>query len=167
MALFIPTRFFHRVEEITINDLRQMGIRGVLLDVDNTLSRHGDPTPLPAALDWVRGLQAAGIKTLVVSNNQEERVAPFAQKLGLDFISKAAKPLPSGFRRGQKALGLPAKSLLVVGDQLFTDILGANLAGMPSALVEPIQMEATPLFRVKRRLERPLLRHGRWKRRKR
>ncbi len=164
MALFIPTRFYRRVEDITQNDLQQMGIQGVLLDVDNTLSPHGDPTPLPTALQWVYGLQAAGIKVLIVSNNKTERVAPFAAKFGLDFISKAAKPLPSGFRRGQDRLGLPREKLLVVGDQLFTDILGANLAGMPSALVEPIEPENKPLFRVKRWLEKPLLRHGRRKR---
>lgn len=164
MALFVPTRFCRRVEEITREGLQQMGIRGVLLDVDNTLSPHGDPTPLPAALQWVNELQAAGIKVLIVSNNKEERVAPFAAKFGLGFIANAAKPLPLGFRRGQALLGLPKEALLVVGDQLFTDILGANLAGMPSVLVEPIEMENKPLFRIKRRLERPLLRRGRRKR---
>ena len=157
MALFIPARFYRRVEDITQNDLQQMGIQGVLLDVDNTLSPHGAPTPLPTALQWVYGLQAAGIKVLIVSNNKTERVAPFAAKFGLDFISKAAKPLPSGFRRGQDRLGLPREKLLVVGDQLFTDIWGAKNAGLRNILVKPINPKEEIQIVLKRYLEKIVL----------
>ncbi len=163
MALFLPTRYFKRVEDITKTDLAQMGIRGILLDVDNTLSSHGSPDPLPAALRWAREMREAGMKMMIVSNNTRERVAPFAEKFGLPFVSMALKPLPAGFARCRKQMNLKKREILVVGDQLFTDVLGANLGGMPSALVEPVEPEDQPLLRFKRRLEKPLLKRGKRK----
>ena len=157
MALFMPRRLFHRVEEIAPAYLKQNGIRGVLLDVDNTLSPHGAPEPEEQACRWLKAVQKQGIEVIIVSNNTNARIAPFAQKLGLRFISMAAKPLPYGFLRAKKQLGMKRRELAVIGDQIFTDMFGANLAGMHAFLVEPIEPETSLRFRIKRRIERPIV----------
>ena len=81
---------------------------------------------------------------------------PFARKLGLDFVCEGKKPLPQGYRRAGKALDLPPKQILAVGDQFFTDVLGAKLAGLAMALCVPIEPETHGFLQVKRVLERPL-----------
>lgn len=158
MSLFYPDQMVRRVQELSPRELHRAGVRGILLDVDNTLSPHDAPEPLPEALDWIGQMKREGFLLCVVSNNTEERVAPFAERLGLAFSSGARKPLPFGFRRAAKQLGLSRRQVLAVGDQLFTDICGANLAGIRSVLVEPIEPEKQRFLRFKRRLERPLLR---------
>ncbi|MGI6260807.1 MAG: YqeG family HAD IIIA-type phosphatase [Acutalibacteraceae bacterium] len=158
MSLFYPNMMLRRVQELSPEELRQAGIRGILLDVDNTLSPHGAPEPEPEALEWIKKMKREGFVLCVVSNNTEERVAPFAKKLGLAFSAMAGKPLPFGFCRAAAKLGLSRRQVLAVGDQLFTDICGANLAGIRSALVEPLEPEHALRFRLKRRLERPVLR---------
>lgn len=157
MPLFSPTMIKKRVSNITVEELRSMGVKGLLLDADNTLSTHGSQQPLPETFTWTKQMEKEGIKVVIVSNNHCHRVEPFARQFGLPFISNAKKPLPCGFRKAQKQMQMEKKELLVIGDQIFTDILGANLAGMKSALVEPIQPETGFFFRIKRRLERPFI----------
>lgn len=157
MPLFCPCYRFHRVENISPEFLRAHGIKGILLDVDNTLSPHNAPDPEPPVMAWLESLAANGIEAVIVSNNSKPRVEPFAAKLGLRFISRGLKPLPNGFNRAQKMMNLPRKELAVVGDQLFTDMTGGNLAGILTLLVDPIEPEHGPFFRLKRKLEKPLL----------
>ncbi len=157
MAFFAPSFRFHRVEEITPAFLQSQGVRGLLLDVDNTLSPHNAPLPEPMAVRWLKKMQRAGVAVMIVSNNRPARVSPFAARLGLPFTANAAKPLPLGFDRARRTLGLPRESLAVVGDQLFTDMAGANAAHLRAILVDPIQPETHGFLRVKRKWERPLL----------
>ena len=167
MALFYPTLYRKHITDVTADDLRMLGVTGVLLDIDNTLTTHDTPTVPAAVTDWLTGIQAAGFRPVVVSNNTPERVEPFARLIGLPFQAKAGKPLPKGYRRAAAALELPVKQCVVIGDQIFTDVLGANLAGMPSVLLEPIQPETEQKFIVfKRRLERWLMRCPRQRKRK-
>lgn len=155
--LLFPQKRLHRVTELRPTELRQQGIRGLILDIDNTLTTHDNPVPSPGVSQWLAELRQAGIALIVLSNNHGPRVEPFAKLLGLDYISEGKKPLPGGYARCAKALGLPKEALCAVGDQLFTDILGANLYGCASVLVEPIQLETTAFFRFKRFWERLLL----------
>lgn len=131
MSLFYPTILRKRVTSITAEDLRALGVRGLLLDVDNTLTTHGSQALDPAVLAWLQAMEAAGFTPTVVSNALRKRVEPFAGKLGLRFIAFACKPLPIGFLRAAKRLGLPRGQCVVIGDQTFTDVLGARLAGHP------------------------------------
>ena len=158
MSLFYPTILRKRVTSITAEDLRALGVRGLLLDVDNTLTTHGSQALDPAVLAWLRAMEAAGFTPTVVSNALRKRVEPFAGKLGLRFIAFACKPLPIGFLRAAKRLGLPRGQCVVIGDQTFTDVLGARLAGIPCIQVLPIQLEEhKPLMQLKRRLEKGIL----------
>ena len=157
MALFKPTFALRSVLEITPVSLKKHGIKALILDVDNTLTTHNDPVPAEGVMEWIANMKKHRIKMLIVSNNSAERVIPFAKQLKLRFVPNGAKPLPMGFDRAIKKLGLPKKEVCVVGDQIFTDILGANLAGIRSVFVSPIEPEKSIFFRAKRAVERPLL----------
>ena len=155
--IFTPTKALDSILDITPDMLREMHITALLLDVDNTLTTHNDPKPLDGLDRWLEDMRAAGIRMMIVSNNHAPRVAPFAKKLGLDFVAEGAKPLPVGFSKAAKKLGFPKSSICAVGDQIFTDILGANLFGIRSIFVFPIEPETSLPFRFKRALEKPLL----------
>lgn len=157
MALFFPTAMLPKAYDITAQELQKLGVEGLILDIDNTLTTHDHPVPNDRILAWLSQMQKEGVKMILLSNNRPARVAPFAQKIGLAFEANAKKPLPGGYRRAAAAMGLSPERTAVVGDQLFTDVLGANLAGMASILVEPFQMEPFFRFRVKRCLERWIL----------
>lgn len=158
MSLFFPTIYRRCITDVTAADLRRLGAQAVLLDVDNTLTTHDAPDLTEVVKGWLAQMQTAGFSLLIVSNNSAERVAPFAEKIGLSFYAHARKPLPFGFRAAAKQAGVHRKKCVVIGDQIFTDILGANLAGIPCVLLEPIQLETKQKFIVfKRKIEKPML----------
>ena len=159
MPLLYPTILKNRITDITAQELKERGIRGLLLDVDNTLTRHGSQELDPAVEAWIAEMQAAGIGLTVVSNALHKRVGPFAQRIGLRFIAFSCKPLPIGFWRGVRRLGLPRAQCMAVGDQTFTDVLGAKLAGVGVIQLLPIELETgKPTLALKRALEKKILR---------
>lgn len=167
MSIFYPTLLRNRITDITPEDLRALGVTGLLLDVDNTLTTHGSQELPPEVDRWLKSVAAKGFLPTVVSNALPKRVDPFARKIGLRYIAFACKPLPVGFLRAAKRLGLPKSCCAVIGDQAFTDILGARLCGIPCIQVLPIRLEEhKPLMRLKRRLERGILARYRRKREK-
>ena len=103
-------------------------------------------------------MRAAGIKVIIVSNNFKKRVSEFAAKYDLPYLYRAFKPLPKGYKQAMHYLHLPPKEIVVVGDQIFTDVLGANAAGMKSILLTPKDMEHSFTFRVRRKIESPIRR---------
>ena len=155
-GLFTPTALKPRAADITPDFLRGMGVRAVLLDVDNTIAGYASHEPLPGAVEWARGLEKAGLRVVIVSNNYKKRVGPFAERFGLPFISFAIKPLPFGYWKARRMLRLPCRDCVIIGDQIFTDIVGANLCGMRSVLLEPIELETGFTFRLRRYFERAL-----------
>ena len=98
MSIFFPTLYRRRITDVTAEDLRRLGVRGVLLDVDNTLTTHDAPDLTDEVKAWLATMQAEGFSLAIVSNNQPVRVAPFAEKIGLPFTAHARKPLPSGYK---------------------------------------------------------------------
>ena len=155
--MFRATIAVRSVCRITPELLRSRGIRGLLLDIDNTLTTHDNPVPAPGVEDWIAQMREAGIALRLVSNNHPPRVEPFAKRLGIPCICEGKKPLSSGFRRAMEDMCLPKKTLCVVGDQIYTDILGANLFGVQSIYVPPMKLETTAFFRFKRCMEKPFL----------
>ncbi len=153
--LFTPTKSYESILQITPDILREMGVTALILDIDNTMTTHDNPTPLEGLFDWLELMRQSGIKMMIVSNNYSERVTPFAELLGLDFIPRGAKPLPKGYKAAAERLGVSKGEICTIGDQLFTDILGAKLFGIKSILVDPIEPEKTLFFRIKRALEKP------------
>lgn len=137
--------------------LHRMCVKGLLLDIDNTLTTHDNPVPAAGVEAWVAEMKAAGIQMRLVSNNHAPRVEPFAKLLGIPCICEGKKPLSSGFSRAAKDMGIPKKQLCVIGDQIYTDILGANLFGVKSIYVPPMELEKTSFFKLKRKMEKPFL----------
>ncbi len=139
--------------EIDETFIKNNHLRGFILDLDNTLSMHGSPAPEQGVTEWLEKMKKLGMKLIVLSNNTKKRVEPLAGELELDFISFGCKPLTLGISRALKKMRLPKKSVALVGDQIFTDILGGNLRGVPTILVEPFHMEDKVSFKLKRKLE--------------
>lgn len=159
MALFQPDDLFRDVTHITPQYLRERGIRALVLDVDNTLTDYGSQH-LPAEVkNWLEQMQQAGIALTLSSNNFRRRVKPFADRLGLGFVAFSLKPLPLGLHRAGKRLGTPKAQMALVGDQIFTDCLAANLYGITMLQVLPRPADTRWNTRLKRRLEQPFLRH--------
>lgn len=151
--IFKPALWVRNVLSIDKSFLEENEIDALILDLDNTLSMHGNPAAEEGIPDWLSEMKALGVKMMVVSNNTKKRVAPLAAKLGLDFISSGGKPLTYGINRALKKLGSEKSRTAVVGDQIFTDVMGGNFAGLKTILVEPFHIEKGILFKLKRAAE--------------
>ena len=128
---------------------------GVVFDIDNTLVPHGAPADQRAEALFGR-LQSLGMKTILVSNNKEGRVRPFAESLHTDYVDKAGKPKKKGYEKAIRKLGLVPERILFLGDQIFTDIWGANRAGMYTILTEPVDPSTDEIqIVIKRWFEKP------------
>ena len=144
--------------DLTPEILRENNIKGLLMDLDNTLTTHDNPRPADGVLDWIALMKETGIKMVIVSNNHFERVKPFADMLGLECICEGKKPLSSGFNRAQKYMNIPFENLAVAGDQIFTDVLGALLKPKVKCVyVFPIEFEKKGFLAFKRKIEGPFL----------
>lgn len=159
MKLFIPDKMYSSCTKITPDELKALGIRTLLLDVDNTLSPHHAAVAAEGILEWINSLKSADIKVMIVSNSKKHRVAPFAASLGLDFESTSLKPLCKGFARALKRLGGNKKTTAIIGDQLFTDVLGARLFGIKALFVKYIELESGKSFILRRKLEKIILKN--------
>ena len=132
------------------------------MDVDNTLSvAHGDKTLKIGVPQWLSDMRESGVKLLVLSNAKNGRAKLFADSIGLDVIGLAAKPLPFGYLKAIKQLEVPKKNIAMVGDQVFTDVMGGRLAGIKTVLVTDITPEDKTFFKIKRYFEHIMLK--RWK----
>lgn len=156
MGYLTPTALKPRATVIAPEFLLRLGARAVLLDVDNTIAAYTSHEPVPGAVEWTKDLLRAGLRVVIVSNNYKERVAPFAARFGLPYISFAMKPLPFGYLRASRRMGVEPENCVVIGDQIFTDVVGANLCGMKSVLLSPLELEAGFTFRLRRFFERGL-----------
>lgn len=154
-----PDRFAPRLHDIPLAELSALGIRGLIVDLDNTLLGFRETELAAEHLAWVEEAHERGFRMVMVSNNFSERVRGIARQLRIECIPNALKPLPFGFWRAMRRLKLPRKQIAVVGDQLFTDVLGAKLSGgLYTILTEPIESKdfaITQLFRFFERLMLP------------
>lgn len=158
-----PTLMKKRLVQLTVEEIKQMGVTTLLLDVDNTLSTHHSQTPLEGIPSWLEQMKDAGIQLFIVSNSNKKRVAPFAQLLDLPYFYLCKKPLPFAILRAIKHLKVPKRQVMLCGDQIFTDIIAGRFAGIKTLLLEPALVEDGWTFRLRRTLEKPLIR---WYRRR-
>ncbi|WP_456476524.1 YqeG family HAD IIIA-type phosphatase [Oceanithermus sp.] len=159
MRLLWPKARVRRVTELTPEWLAARGLSGLVVDLDNTLVPYGVAPPAEGDLaEWNRALADAGIPVCIVSNAKRRRTRAWAEALGREGWGLAGKPLPWSLRRAVRRMGLAPHEVAVAGDQLFTDVLGANLIGAYSVLVEPIEpKKGLPHTRWVRALERRVL----------
>ena len=152
MGLFTAWRYVARAELISPEGLLAEGVRCVLLDRDNTIVPRDTKTAPPEVLAWLDELRAAGIKTCIVSNNfHTKQVMASAAQLGCDAVDHAMKPAPFALWRALKKTGVGPHEAILVGDQVFTDVASANLAGVRCVLVRPqskTDLWYTHIFRI-------------------
>jgi len=138
----IPHYSFRELTDITPEFLKRIGIKFFMLDLDNTISAYNEHSPSDFVLNWCSEIRSNGIELFIVSNSsRESRVRSFSKALDTDFIMRAHKPSPKGLKSAIIAAGYSANVSALAGDQVFTDALAANLAGVVSIVVKPVRLK--------------------------
>ncbi len=155
---FRPTRKVGSVTEITAESLREMGVSAIALDADNTTSYDRTTTPLPGAIEWINAMKAAGFKMVLLSNGPGKRAGTLAEVYGIPVLAMSLKPSPTGYIRAVLKFKTAPKNFVMIGDQLFTDIWGANLTGFQTIYCKPAGPdEGQKLLWLMKRLSEKLL----------
>lgn len=155
--MIYPKEYLNSVKEISIELLEKNHIKGLILDVDNTLIDFDKKMP-DGVEEWAQNLKKVGIKLCILSNsNKVDKVKSVANQLEIPFLYFAKKPFKSGFKKAKAVLGIEAENIAVVGDQIMTDVIGANRSHMFSILVKPIEEKDYLLTKIKRPLERLII----------
>jgi len=148
-----PDYYYGSIASVDLHALAERGVTSLLVDLDNTLLPRDTSEFPPAALEFVQHVRAHGMTACLVSNNWHERVHSAATEIGFELVPRAVKPLPFAFLAGLRRLGARREQTAVIGDQLFTDILGGNALGMVTVLVQPLSSTDLPHTLFLRRLE--------------
>lgn len=135
---FKPTWMVHSIYSITPEQLRKNNVKAVLTDLDNTLIAWNNPEATEESIRWIEMMKEADIPVMILSNNSDERVKEIADYLGTEYVARSLKPSRRAFRLAQEKLQIPTEELLMVGDQVITDVLGSNRFGVRSVLVKPV-----------------------------
>ena len=153
-----PKLYLENATKITGEILQENNIKGIILDVDNTLIYYNKELLKDVDI-WCQNLSEKGIKFCIVSNsNKKEKVKMVAEKLDIPYISFAMKPCKKGLIKARDIMKLESKNIAVVGDQIFTDVIGANRSGMFSILVKPLETKDIFITRIKRPFEEAIIR---------
>lgn len=153
---FYPGEYVNSTYEIDFDKLYEEGYRGVIFDIDNTLVRHGEPADA-RAIALFEHLKELGFSCMLLSNNKEPRVKMFNDAVNVNYIFKAGKPKTANYCKAMDVLHTDTTNTIFVGDQIFTDVYGANLAGIRSYLVKPIHPKEEIQIVLKRYLEKIVL----------
>jgi len=158
LNFLFPNYYFDSITQIRSGWLREQEIYAILLDVDSTLKYYRSKTLLPEIAEWLTRKRERGFEFCLLSNGRRRRIEKLANELDLPFLAPAYKPFPSGCRKAMKMLYLDPDYTALIGDQIFADVMAANLAGIRSILVKPLRPQEEPFFaRVKRPFERIVL----------
>ena len=153
---FYAYEYVESVFTIDYEKLYEKGCRGILFDIDNTLVHHGDDST-PEIDELFRRVQRMGFRTILLTDNEEERVRRFIRNIDTLYLCDAGKPDPASYLRAIEMIGLEKSQVVCVGDQIFTDILGANRSGIASILVRFIRLDSETRIGRRRQLEKVIL----------
>lgn len=156
---FYANAYFNNITDVSPAYLKERGIQGIILDIDNTLIGHNVPVPDEKTLSHLRFFEAEGLKLCVVSNNSYERVKSFSEKISVKyFVYDALKPRARGYNLASEEMQLPMERIAAIGDQVFTDVWGARRAGCFAILTKPLHKGGEGFFiALKRLLEKPFI----------
>ncbi len=157
MELLYPQQHLDSIYELNAAELRSLGIRGIIADMDNTLVPWDDRAVYPRLASWLAQLKDRGFRLCIVSNNSRERGGQLALDLDIPAIWYAVKPRRRAFRKALRMMELTPQETAVIGDQIFTDVLGGNRLGLYTILVTPITDQEFIWTRLMRKLERYVL----------
>jgi len=158
---FYADAYFNNIKDVSPEYLKEKGIEGIILDIDNTLIGHDVPIPDENTMAHLRLFESAGLKLCVVSNNKYERVKSFTEKIGVEFfVHEALKPKAHGYNEASREMKLPMNKIAAIGDQIFTDVWGAKRAGCFAILTKPLHKGNEGKFiAFKRLLEKPFIKY--------
>lgn len=159
---FFPNEYLDSVDDIDLEMYYNQGIRGIISDIDNTLVPHGAPAD-EHIIEFFEKVHAMGIDTCLISNNQEPRVEPFAKEVNSKYIFNAHKPSTKNYIKAMELMGTEKTTTLFLGDQIFTDIWGANRTGIQTVMVKKIDKKEEIQIVLKRIPEKFVL--WRWRKR--
>ncbi len=159
--MFAPDLTAETIDCISLEALWADGVRGIIVDLDNTVVGYRESVLSQVVKDWVTAARNRGFRLVMVSNNFSERVAAVGAQLDLPTVSSALKPLPAGFARALSLLGTAKSQTIVVGDQLLTDVLGAKLFGLRAILTEPLVARDHGTTKILRFIERVVFKRTR------
>lgn len=154
---FVPEYYFKTFNEASADFLIDIGVKGIVLDVDNTLEPYENALPGEHVVAWLESLKAHGISAAIVSNNGGERINLFNKDLGLPVYYKAKKPFKKNVLNAMRDMGTTKSDTILMGDQVFTDVWAAHNTGIRAILVPPIKDKTDVFTRFKRLLEKPIL----------
>lgn len=157
MKLLLPNEILPQVTDVDLERLNENGIRGLLFDLDNTLVGYDSEELAAEFITWIKKVKQNGFKVCLVSNGKPRRVRRFAKIMGMPAIIRAFKPKRSPFWRALQILDLKPHQVVMIGDQLFTDVLGANRIGIYTILITPLSEKELKTTRVVRKLEQRML----------
>lgn len=157
LQILCPDDLAASVLDIDLDRLKARGISGMILDLDNTLLAWGNDDIPPEAAAWIAKARAKGFALCIASNGVASRVEQIAARLGIPAISKAVKPRKKPFRQALEILQLPPEKVAVVGDQMFTDVLGGNRMRLYTILINPVSRRELGTTRMVRKVERRVI----------
>lgn len=157
--LLCPSCYIPSIFDLDVDDLAGNGMRGIILDLDNTLIHWKSDSPGHEVIQWFKTLADKGFRACIVSNNMHSRVTQMAEFFGIPAVARAAKPRRRAFREAMEIMGTSESETVVIGDQVFTDILGANRLGLFSVLVVPLDRREFIGTRLVRKVESMVLGH--------
>lgn len=157
LSKFLPNEYVKSIFDIQPETLKEKGIQGIITDLDNTLVAWDVEHATSEVIEWFKLMKEHDIKITIISNNNVDRVSVFSEPLDTPFIYSARKPLKRAFKKVQKNMNLKKEEIVVIGDQVLTDVLGGNSAGLYTILVVPIVQTDGKITRFNRRIERIIL----------
>jgi len=152
-----PKLYVDSIYHIDFEKLKRKGINGIIIDLDNTITEWDNPRLSDQTCDWFAKMKHSGLKACIASNNSHDRVVKAVEKLGIPYVAKANKPRRGAFRKAMEIMKTKPEQTAVVGDQIFTDILGGNRLNLFTILVVPINTKEFIGTRLVRILERKVL----------
>lgn len=158
LKTLIPDYMFEKYDDITPEFLTEIGVKALLIDIDNTLAPYEQPDPDERNLNWFSRMKKAGIGMALVSNNHRERVERFATPLDIPVFWDSGKPFRKNLDRAMTLLGSDTTNTAMLGDQLLTDAYAGAHIGLKTLIVPPIRDKRSPFVRFKRWIERPYIR---------
>jgi len=156
LSKLCPKLYVDSLHDIQLSHLKDIGIKGIVFDIDNTVTMWGSNEISPITLKWLEDAKASGFSVCLLSNNRRTRIEDISRMLDIPS-AKGFKPFSAAFRSALAVLGTSPEETAIIGDQIFTDILGGNRAGLYTVLVQPVSTKEFVTTRLLRGLERIVL----------
>lgn len=158
MKVLVPDLFIENISALDVAQLRKRKIKGLLIDIDNTIVPWGETKIREGLQSWIEHIKIQGFVVCLVSNALKTRADELGTLLQVPVVGRAMKPMKKAFLKGLEELELPPQEVAVIGDQVFTDIFGANRANLFSILVNPLSTNELGVTKLVRKVERKVLR---------